>query len=108
MAEVHGHCQEQPPRVIDAAERRMGDEIEALLPTVVGMGAPAHVRDQAGGVTQTAFLGCLGWPWLGEQRVRPCGELAAVLGRARAKSGKVLTEAEQRILVPLVFRKQVQ
>ena len=55
---VDGQGQEDAARMVDAAKAGVGDEIEALLAAIVGMGAPADVGDQAGGVTQSPLCGC--------------------------------------------------
>ena len=78
-------CQKHASRVVDATERGMGDQDEALLATVVGVGAPADVGQQAGGVPQPPLLlGLLRARRL-EQGIRPGAKLGGVLGRPRAQ-----------------------
>ena len=85
VAEVAGERQEDAAGMVDAAERRVRDQDQALLAAVVGVRAPADVGEQAGGVAQAPLLvGLLGARRL-EQGIGPGAQLDGVLGGARAR-----------------------
>src|SRR5262245_24870883 len=56
VAEVDGERQKYAAGMVDASERGMRDQVEALLASIVGVGAPADVGQQAGGVPQPLLL----------------------------------------------------
>jgi hypothetical protein len=45
--------------VVDPDQRAIGHEVDALLPAIVGMAAPADVGEEAGHLAETLVLGSL-------------------------------------------------
>ena len=106
VAEVDGERQEHAARMVDAAERRVRDQDQALLAAVVGMRAPADVGEQAGGVAQAPLVVGLLRARRLEQGVRPGAQLDGVLGRPRPQAGVLGAEGQQRVLAALGLRQQ--
>ncbi len=106
VAIIDGERQERPIGVVEPAERRVGDDVEALLAAVVGMRPPGDVGDQAGGMAQPPFVGALLWSRCDKNLVGPVAQLAGMFGRARAQPRPVLAEGQQRIAPLFGIRQQ--
>src|SRR4029079_3875516 len=59
MTEVNGQREIGAARMINRHESTVRDDVHRLLAAIVRMGAPADVAEQAGGVSQPLFVGCL-------------------------------------------------
>lgn len=57
--------------VIHASEARMRDCVEALLAAIIGMGAPADIRQKAGRMAKTPFVSRLFKRGIGENPIGP-------------------------------------
>ena len=71
--------------MIDRDERRIGDEVEALLAAVVRARPPADIGEKAGGVAVAALGDGLGQACGRDEAVGPVPQLLAVPGRAGAQ-----------------------
>ena len=90
VTEENGQGQIGAAGMVEAGEGPVGDEVEALLAAIVGMGAPADIGKQACGVPETLF--CLGFRKADgiDEPARPGPQFLAVSGRARAQQVEVL------------------
>ena len=88
VPEVDGQGQKNPAFVVDAAQTGMRYEVEALLAAIVGMGAPADIRQQAGGMPEPALLIRLLGAGRLKQRVGPHAQLARVVDRSGVQAAR--------------------
>ena len=83
--------------MIDGDEGRIGDDVQRLLAAIIGMGAPADVGKQTGGMAQALVVLRLVKMGGGHEGVRPGAQVLAVLRRARAQHIEIARRLDQRI-----------
>ena len=96
MAVEYGEGEEDTALMIDPAEARVGDRIDALLAAVIGMGSPADVGQKACRMPEAAFI-CRLLSRVGEELIGPTAELEGMLDGSGPQRGVILAEADQRI-----------
>src|SRR6187399_2928388 len=96
--------QERATRMIYGDKSRIGNDIERLLPAIVGMRTPTNVREEARGMSQTAFFMCLVEPGGAHEAIRPDNHLLRMRWGAGAKHVELARCRKKGILLarPLV------
>jgi hypothetical protein len=57
MAVENGESEKCATRMVQPDERRVGDDVERLLATILGVGTPADVGEETCSMAQPLFLG---------------------------------------------------
>ena len=89
IAVEDGEGQEHPARMIDADKGRLRDHAERTLGAIVGMGPPADIGEEAGGIAQPPLVFAFLETARPEQLVGPVAEFEFMLGRARVAAGEI-------------------
>src|SRR5499427_4127984 len=106
MAEEHGERQIGPALMVDAGKSAMRDDVERLLPAIIGMGAPADIGEQTGRMPQPALLGGLVESRSGHEPVGPRDQFLAMARRARSQLLEVALPVDQCDVELLFFLEQ--
>ena len=96
-----------PAGVVEPDEGGVGNDVERLLAAILGMRAPADIREETCGMSQPLLLG----PFLDAGRshepVGPVDQFLAVPWRARAEDIEIVRGDDQRILAPRLLVEQL-
>src|SRR5262245_35829387 len=102
MAEEDRQRQEGTAAVIDADKSRVRNDVKGLLAAVIGMGAPADVGEQTGGMTQPLLVRRLVEAGRAHGTIRPADQFLAMHGRARAELVELARGGEEWIAPALL------
>src|SRR5262249_50459139 len=102
VAVIDGEREEGAAGMIDADKRAVRDEVQALNTTIIGMRAPADIREQAGRMAEPPLLGRLHRPRCTEQSIGPGAQLISAVDRARPTAGDVVAGRNQHVLALLL------